>query len=194
MHHGRLFANKPTQNGLPTPDSSHPSSPQMECLSQKSDMTTTGSEENSMPFYCLGFVILDVVYMSDVSYIPETAWQVIEKAKRRPYSLFIVDCLRLSPHTSHFGLSQAVVAARRLGDHDLRTYLVGFSHDVTHSKWEEIGKYLNSADGILPEPRDLVVKSALALVPKGPPIWVMPAYDGLRLFIDDKGKVLEDTY
>lgn len=196
MHHGKLFAHAPTPGlglGLPTPASSHPSTPKSKSLSPPHSDTglVVSNEEEVLPFYCLGFVILDVVYISDVSYIPEATWQIIETTRKRPYSLFILDCLRPLPHTSHFGLAQAVETARRLDtDGKLRTYLVGFCHDVTHAQWEEIGRCLKDASGRLDDP---VVTSAIELVPKGRPTWMMPAYDGLRLRIDEEGKVLEDT-
>jgi hypothetical protein len=130
--------------------------------------------------------------MSDVSYIPETAWSVIEGARKKPYSVFIVDCLRLKPHISHFGFAQAVTAARRLGGMELNTYLVGFSHDISHSKWEKLGRVLEYDEHKDVEKLDEVIKSALLLVPKGPPLVIRPAYDGLRLCFGKNGDVWED--
>jgi len=117
---------------------------------------------------------------------------VIEAARRKPYSVFIVDCLRLTSHISHFGLVQAVTAARRLGGMELNTYLVGFSHDVSHATWENIGRILKCGANDNVEKLDEVTKSALLLVPEGPPLRIRPAYDGLRLCFGKDGDVWED--
>lgn len=129
--------------------------------------------------------------MSDVSHIPEATWAVIE-ARKRPYSVFVVDCLRIQPHTSHFGFAQAVAAARRLGRKNLRTYFVGFSHDVSHSRWTAIGKSLDHHQIEGNEQLDDVVRSALELVPKEPPLWLRPAYDGMRISLGEDGSVWHD--
>ena len=108
--------------------------------------------------------------------------------------MFVVDCLRILPHTSHFGIAHAVAAARRLqslGGKNLRTYLVGFSDDVPHSKWTAIGKSLDYSGDEPSEQDDEVVRSALAHVPKGPSLWLRPAYDGLRVFLEN-GRVWQE--
>ncbi|KAF8528032.1 beta-lactamase-like protein [Hysterangium stoloniferum] len=194
VHHGRLFTNgQPPPEWLPTPDSSHPTTP----TSHPNPLPNGGSLQPSPalvhPYYCLGFVIRDIVYISDVSYIPETAWSVIETARRRPYSVFIVDCLKLIPHISHFGLAQAVTAARRLGGMELNTYLVGFSHDISHATWEKIGRILERSEDDNGEELDEVTKSALLLVPKGPALRIRPAHDGLRLCFGKDGDIWEDN-
>jgi hypothetical protein len=71
---------------------------------------------------CFGFIFGDfMVYMSDVSHIPEDAWKTIQSrspaslsldgsgsgheiSTQARYKVLIVDCLKLEPHTSHFGL------------------------------------------------------------------------------------------
>lgn len=105
--------------------------------------------------------------------------------------MFVVDCLGIQPHTSHFGIAQAVAAARRLqrlGGKKLRTYLVGFSHDVSHAKWTAIGKSLGDETS---QQDDTFLRSVLEQIPKGPPLWLRPAYDGLRIFLED-GRVWQD--
>lgn len=205
MHHGRWFSSGPSPPAqLPTPTSSHPSTPQSvpstpqltpstPQLTQPTPLQTeTLLSPEVIPYLCFGFIIFDIVYMSDVSHIPEATWAVIEAARKRPYSVFVVDCLRIEPHTSHFGLAQAVAAARRLGGKTLRTYLVGFSHDVSHSKWVAIGKSLDHNGDKANEQVDDFVRSALINVPRSPSLWVRPAYDGLRISLGEDGSVWQD--
>ncbi|KAF8334085.1 uncharacterized protein EI90DRAFT_3015134 [Cantharellus anzutake] len=61
-----------------------------------------------------------------------------------------LDCLRTSPHSSHFGLLQALLTAHRL--RPPRTYLVGFGHELTHAEWTLIGETLHRFSA--PEPVD----------------------------------------
>ncbi|KAG9103846.1 hypothetical protein FRC06_007524, partial [Ceratobasidium sp. 370] len=101
------------------------------------------------PYLCYGFIAGDfMVYLSDVSYIPQDAWQTIELsvstsgrdtkldesmvalsmndgelARSKRYKLLVIDCLKLEAHTSHFGLQGTVEAARRLNAK--RTYMIG---------------------------------------------------------------------
>lgn len=122
VHHGKIFAN--------------PSS--------------TAVASSPAPYFCLGFLFdAAILYLSDVSFIPEIVYDAIGQecelpAAEQPLSsrvngislnghqggtskkprlqgLFI-DCLRQDGHTSHFGLPQAVESGRRLGAE--RTYLV----------------------------------------------------------------------
>ncbi|KAG8737240.1 hypothetical protein FRC10_008410 [Ceratobasidium sp. 414] len=67
--------------------------------------------------------------MSDVSYIPEGAWEVI-KARSNSFEVFIVDCLKLEHHISHFGIKEVVEAAKRVNAQ--QTYVVGFGHEIPH--------------------------------------------------------------
>ncbi|KAG8722383.1 hypothetical protein FRC08_002864 [Ceratobasidium sp. 394] len=161
------------------------------------------------PYMCFGFIIGDfMVYISDVSFIPQDAWQTIELsvsnnngqgakldesmanlsmngthlARQKGYKLLVIDCLKLEPHTSHFGLKGTVETARRLNAK--RAYMVGFGHGIPHWDWLNIGKRLGGKDLGESEAHRPHVMKALEMVPpkKGEDIWVQPAYDGLRLF------------
>ncbi|KAL8276368.1 hypothetical protein RQP46_011213 [Phenoliferia psychrophenolica] len=89
------------------------------------------------PYLCLGFLFNSTLcYMSDVSHVPDTVWEILEREcalpgtaalsleglsvdekkedKPRVHAL-VIDCLRIEGHMSHFGLGQAVEAARRIG-------------------------------------------------------------------------------
>ncbi|CAE6412496.1 unnamed protein product [Rhizoctonia solani] len=152
------------------------------------------------PYLCFGFIFGDfMVYMSDVSHIPEATWETIHSkppalsslrdsgsssnlvAQARRYRILVIDCLKLEPHTSHFGIQDAVEAAKRVNAH--RAYMVGFGHRITHNDWDTIGEYLEGkklSNAQLERPN--VVEAMRILPQRSEPIWIRPAYDGLRLF------------
>lgn len=102
------------------------------------------------PYYCLGFLFDgQLAYVSDVSHIPDECWDVIarhvrlnplrkeldavrvngngngreeDEGEKPRLKALVIDCLRVEPFTSHFGIGQAVHAAQRFGAE--RTYLV----------------------------------------------------------------------
>ncbi|EGG04469.1 Hypothetical protein MELLADRAFT_78359 [Melampsora larici-populina 98AG31] len=120
-----------------------------------------------------------------------------------PLPILIIDTLRLKPHTSHFGLAEAVSTASRLGAQ--RTYLLGFTHGVTHECWEKAceaigeGRIANEKTneehtkeielGNHPEE---FTQEALRIVGAMNPIWVRPAFDGLWVRTD--GKTSSDDF
>jgi hypothetical protein len=183
------------------------------------------------PFLCLGFRFDNkMVYLSDVSYIPEDVWRQLEGTRDTtrtgkaspdddtnddgdnvaPPEVFVIDCIRLHPHRSHFNVAQAISAALRL--QPKRTYLTGFEHKVTHDSWHRFGLALTSGERCK-SPRPLSTKGqlqpdiqlihneadsdafkeiALREVEgyQGGPvgkIWVRPAYDGLSIWMNDDG-------
>ncbi|GAA94712.1 hypothetical protein E5Q_01365 [Mixia osmundae IAM 14324] len=177
------------------------------------------------PYICLGFLFdRAIAYLSDVNFIPEETWQLIRGSKESSIPICIVDCLRIVPHTSHFGLPQAVATARRMGAQ--RTYLFGFAHRITHDAWvyatSALGKGRHAHDA--PEPLSKNGKrqktKGLVRAPEvgnvqaqwesftehaleeleewegGPrePIWVRPAFDGLRVWVDEHGEARDDGY
>ncbi|GAA6020459.1 hypothetical protein JCM10207_000007 [Rhodosporidiobolus poonsookiae] len=108
------------------------------------------------PYFCSGFLFgRQICYLSDVSYIPQAVWSSLasrlslpsppgqgeeeqgkgeeEKEEKPRLKALVIDCLRLEPFTSHFGLGQAVAAARRMGAE--RNYLIGFGHRTSHALW-----------------------------------------------------------
>lgn len=104
------------------------------------------------PYLCLSFLFdSSILYMSDASFIPEEAFQLIstrctvpwqreqgspanqtvrgpdclpKKGEKPALQVLLLDVLSLSPHPSHLHIGEAVVAARQLGA--ARTYLVSF--------------------------------------------------------------------
>lgn len=150
----------------------------------------------------MGFVLLNIVYMSDVSDIPESTWDLIQSLKKKNnnarFTAFIVDCLKLHPHTSHFGFAQAVTAAQRIGAE--RTYMVGFTHRLLHEEWEKLGEYFgeDAESGSESESQTAFdwswadgtdVREVVEDIPREPRIWIRPAYDGLQFSFNSKGIV-----
>lgn len=146
------------------------------------------------PLLCFGFKIEEaIIYISDASYIPEDVWSMVLKPKSQTDAIpvFVVDCLRLTPHTSHFGLQQAAACVRRLGAR--RSYLTGFGHEISHEEYTEILSVIGN-----PERRSLFnssenVLAGLKLIGEGRAQFVRPAYDGLRLHVSALGDVKDDN-
>lgn len=221
VHHGRVFSTPPCPSTMSTPATipSTPTTSQMSQLTLKDslDKLSNGTVSPSrrslngkdviQPYYCFGFKVQeDIVYLSDTSYIPDDAMDIILPSptddSRLP--LFILDCLHLRPHTSHFGVVSAVDTARRVGA--LRTYLTGFSHEVSHEEWVRITEVVSS--GKLPtqptgqwldEITDME-QQALGMTMKegeNAVTWIRPAFDGLRIWVDndiDQKTVRDNAY
>lgn len=143
-------------------------------------------EEKIYPYLCFGFKIANrFAYISDVSHIPDHVWPLLEPRKtdtgedeRLP--LLIMDCLRLRPHTSHNGLEAAMAMTRRVNA--FKTYLTGFSHEVSHEEYVRLGEIAGGGEYVA-ESLSAVEKDGLELIGKERGHWVRPAYDGLRISI-----------
>jgi len=125
--------------------------------------------------------------------------------------LLIVDTLRLKPHISHFGIAEAVETAVKLRAQ--RTYILGFTHGVTHECWLAACELISeTSHGAIPstlEPYpdtkeatelgddpEKFSQEALELCRdyiKDSPIWIRPAFDGL-LITTDGVKTGDDFY
>ena len=69
----------------------------------------------------LGFRIGDVAFCTDVSFIPDESWPLLEGL-----DVLILDALRDEPHETHFGIPQALEAIERVKPK--RAYLTHVSH------------------------------------------------------------------
>lgn len=185
--------------GLPNPGISGISTPSPFYAKDEPSATSpvTSQTKEPTPFKCFAFVVNNVmVYMSDVSNIPEEAWQIIQHPPALPsasspdpssprYQTFIVDVLRPAPFVSHFGLDQAVSAVRRLSAK--KNYLIGPTHELNHDQWVSVGEGLEKpskgGDAMLPA----VVQEALDVVSPGPAVWLRPSFDGLRIVVPEEG-------
>ena len=142
------------------------------------------------PYLCMGFKIEDkIVYISDVSYIPEDVWHLISPDDRAEADarlpLLVLDCLRVLPFTSHFGIKQSVETVRRLRAR--RSYLVGFTHDLTHEEYLEILATVSGKE--IAVDSSAKVRMAVELIEGEGEQWVQPAHDGLRVIIMPDGGV-----
>ncbi|OAV97723.1 hypothetical protein PTTG_25945 [Puccinia triticina 1-1 BBBD Race 1] len=139
--------------------------------------------------------------MSDCSHLLASS---VSEADGPPAGLplLIVDTMRLTHHISHFGIADAVETAAKLRAH--RTYILGFTHGVTHKCWqaacELISKTSNTGlqatldpSPTFPEDIDLgnnpprFSQQALALCQdhiREAPLWIRPAFDGLVISTD----------
>lgn len=83
------------------------------------------------PFYCLAFWFDGIVYMSDVSRVPEAVVHRIMHA-----DLLVLDCLRETPpYRAHFVLRDCIEIIERVSPG--MTVLVGLSHTVEHAEFEK---------------------------------------------------------
>lgn len=73
----------------------------------------------------LGFRIGSFAYLTDCSAIPEASWPLLEGVRT-----LVLDALRDRPHPTHFTLSEAVAASRRIGAE--RTYFTHICHDLPY--------------------------------------------------------------
>jgi phosphoribosyl 1,2-cyclic phosphate phosphodiesterase len=73
----------------------------------------------------LGFRIGDFAYLTDCSRIPDASWPLLHTLE-----VVVLDALRERPHPTHFSLSEAVEAARRISAR--RTYFTHMCHDLAH--------------------------------------------------------------
>lgn len=77
------------------------------------------------PWDVLGFRFGNVAYCTDVNYIPDESWPLLEGL-----DVLILDALRNKPHPTHFSLDQALTAAKRIGAR--RTFFTHISHEMEH--------------------------------------------------------------
>lgn len=73
----------------------------------------------------LGFRIGQFAYLTDCSRIPDASWPLLEDL-----DVLVLDALRERPHPTHFSLSEAVEASRRIAAR--QTYFTHICHDLPH--------------------------------------------------------------
>jgi len=196
VHHGRIFTPAPPLDSSISPYnispvSTNPSTPTVPGSPIRAAIIPTEPTKPIRPYLCFGFVIQDAItYLSDVSHIPDDVWETLQSTHRPP-PVFVLDCLRIQPHTSHLSVAESMAIARRMNAE--RTYLLGFSHELGHDDHAAIaeavgGKKLSSSE------LALIQKHGLESVVNAPPVWVRPAFDGLRVFVAADGSVRDEEY
>jgi phosphoribosyl 1,2-cyclic phosphate phosphodiesterase len=75
----------------------------------------------------LGYRIGSFAYLTDCSAIPDASWPLLEGVRT-----LILDALRHRPHPTHFSVSEAIEAARRIGAE--RTLFTHICHDLPHAE------------------------------------------------------------
>ena len=74
----------------------------------------------------LGYRLGGFAYLTDCSRIPESSWPLLEGL-----DLLVLDALRDARHPTHFSLTEAVEAARRIAPR--RTCFTHMCHDLAHA-------------------------------------------------------------
>jgi len=73
----------------------------------------------------LGYRIGSLAYLTDCSAIPEGSWELLEGV-----DVVVIDALRQRPHPTHFTVTEALAAVRRLGP--TRAWFTHICHDLPH--------------------------------------------------------------
>jgi len=74
----------------------------------------------------LGLRIGPFAYLTDCSRIPDDSWPLLENL-----DVLVLDALRERPHPTHFSISEAVLATRRIAPR--RAYFTHMCHDLPHA-------------------------------------------------------------
>lgn len=209
VQHGRLWAAATPPAFSPTPAVTTPSTPNLGSSASllappaapaQSPRPPAASANNGQgvpelhPYLCHAFKIQDsVIYLSDVSWISDESWAVINQPSvnnpSHRYAVAIVDCLRPIAHISHYGIKEAVNVARRINAQ--RTYLTGFGHEVSHEEYVTIGEHVGGKAISNPTATE---KYCIDLVDEGKEIWLRPSHDGLRFEVSNEGVVKDNGY
>lgn len=91
------------------------------------------------------------------------------------------------------GVQEAVATVRRLNPS--RTYLTGFSHDISHDEYVTIGRAAGAEGPNLDTTRMSVMeRRGTEMIREGKPVWIRPSHDGLRVFVSSDDSVIDETY
>lgn len=82
------------------------------------------------PTPVIGIRVGDFAYLTDVSHIPEAAWE-----KLQGLGTLILDAVRFKPHPNHFHFDRAMEVAAELGAG--MTFFTHLSHDYDHDVFEQ---------------------------------------------------------
>ncbi|EJU05287.1 hypothetical protein DACRYDRAFT_19840 [Dacryopinax primogenitus] len=162
------------------------------------------------PYIAFAFLLPNILYISDVSLIPPSLFSHLaslpEETKPR---VSVLDCLRPENHTSHFGITEAVRAAHELGTE--KNYLTGFMCGgqgkwISHRGWLRVCERVSDEKELEDftewtgsEGERRRCERAIEMGRKGieegkERAWIRPAFDGMRVVIDEHGRVSDGTY
>lgn len=69
----------------------------------------------------------DFAYATDLSFISEETINALQNL-----DVLVLDCVRIKPHSTHLGLSEALDYAKQIGAK--RTFLTHLNHDIMHAR------------------------------------------------------------
>ena len=78
-----------------------------------------------------GYRINDFAYITDVSSVPETSFDLLKGV-----SVLMIDALRFDSHKTHFSIAEAITVAERI--QPLRTYFTHMGHNIDYDEIAEI--------------------------------------------------------
>ncbi len=81
------------------------------------------------PFSVTGFRIGELVYLTDVSEIPASTFDLMEGTR-----ILILSALREEPHPTHLTFDQAIAIGQKIGAEQV--WFTHFAHGLTHSQME----------------------------------------------------------
>lgn len=94
-----------------------------------------GSEE------CLGFRFDQFAYLTDCHFIPDST-----KKRLMNLDVFVIDCLRIAPHPTHFNLEQTLSIIEELKPK--KAILTHLSHDFDYETWNRKGTHQKLPDNV----------------------------------------------
>lgn len=78
----------------------------------------------------VGYRIDTVAYLTDCNSIPDLSFE-----RLKGLSTLVLDCVRLTPHNTHFHLEQALQAIEKIAPK--KTYLTHLGHDFDYKTWQK---------------------------------------------------------
>ncbi len=76
----------------------------------------------------LGFRINNAAYLTDCNFIPESTLE-----KMRGLDVLVLDCLRFTPHPTHFNVEESLQMAQRIGAK--RTFFTHMGHEIDYTRF-----------------------------------------------------------
>jgi phosphoribosyl 1,2-cyclic phosphate phosphodiesterase len=78
----------------------------------------------------LGYRIGNMAYITDVSFIPESSYALLQDL-----DVLFLSCLRPAPHPTHFGVEDAIAAAQRIAAK--KTIFIHMTHELEYQRFSK---------------------------------------------------------